>query len=147
MVPMVLCLMSLVGIPPLAGFIGKWWILIALGSLSEANVVQGGASLSTLGWILVVVAVLNTLISLYYYMRVVVQMTLHDDEQPAVRAPVGGLALVNVCAVMLLLLFFLVHPLKTTADRFSQDVFRTAAVFPPETSSVASIAPVVQAGD
>jgi NADH-quinone oxidoreductase subunit N len=145
MVPMVLCLMSLVGIPPLAGFIGKWWILVALGSLSEASVVQSGASLGTLGWVLVFVAVLNTLISLYYYMRVVVQMTLHDDEQPAVRAPVGGLALVNVCAVMLLLLFILVHPLKTTADRFSRDVFRTAAVFPPETSSVASMAPAVQA--
>lgn len=139
MVPMVICLMSLVGIPPLAGFIGKWWILVALGGMSDTGGVHGGTSLSTLGWVLVFVAVLNTLISLYFYLRVIVQMTLHDDEQPEVRAPVGGVVLVNVCAAMLLLLFFFAQPLKTTADRFSRDVFRAVAVHPADTDSVASL--------
>ncbi len=127
-VPMVICLVSLVGIPPLAGFLGKWWILVALGSMSSAGPAQGWSSLGTLGWSLVTVMVLNTLFSLYYYMRVVVQMTLRDDGQPVVRAPFGGLVLVNICAFALLGLFFLAQPLKTTADRFSRSLFHATAV-------------------
>ena len=129
-VPMIVCLMSLVGIPPFAGFIGKWWILVALGSLQ-----------STLGWFLVIVAVLNTLISLYYYMRIVVQMALKDDAQPTVTSPVGGIALVNGCAVALLALFIFANPLKTAADRFSASLFEPVATQSLPGESVASITP------
>ena len=115
-VPMVICLMSLVGLPPLAGFIGKWWILVSLGSLG-----------STLGWFLVIVAVANTLFSLYYYLRVVVQMTLKYDAQPVLRAPLGGMALVNICALALLALFVFAQPLKSTAEGFSQHLFQASA--------------------
>lgn len=108
-IPMVVCLISLVGLPPFAGFIGKWWLLVALGSLD-----------STLGWFLVIVAVANTLLSLYYYMRIVVQMTLRDDGRPVVRSPVGGMALVNLCALALLLLFLFANPMKATADRYAR---------------------------
>ena len=114
--PMVICLMSLVGLPPFAGFIGKWWLLVALGGLG-----------SSLGWFLVIVAVVNTLISLYYYLRIVVQMALRDDEQPVVRPAVGGLAIVNICGVMLLVLTVLANPLKTTAIRFSHNLFDAVA--------------------
>ncbi|UCE60975.1 MAG: NADH-quinone oxidoreductase subunit N [Phycisphaerales bacterium] len=126
-VPMIICLVSLVGLPPLAGFIGKWWILLALGSLD-----------STLGWFLVIVAVLNTLISLYYYMRVVVQMTLRDEGDPAVQSPFGGLALVNICALMLLILFFRAHPLKTTTDRFARTLNVASLTTPSPDNAVAS---------
>ncbi len=137
-VPMIICLVSLVGIPPLAGFLGKWWILVALGSLHSTDSTQGWSSLGTLGWFLVIVMVINTLFSLYYYMRVVVQMSLRDDGQPIVRARLGGLALVNVCAVALLALFFLAHPLKTTADRFSHGLFHATAVLPSEGNRITS---------
>ncbi|MHC4697453.1 MAG: NADH-quinone oxidoreductase subunit N [Planctomycetota bacterium] len=131
-VPMVICLVSLVGLPPLAGFIGKWWLLIALGSLH-----------STLGWFLVIVAVANTLLSLYYYMRIVVRMTLHDDGQPAVRSPIGGTALVNLCALALLLLFFFAHPLKTTTDRYARTLAVGRAV---PTASLSSTSDVTLSG-
>jgi NADH-quinone oxidoreductase subunit N len=126
-VPMIICLMSLVGLPPLAGFIGKWWILVALGSLK-----------STLGWFLVIVAVINTLISLYFYLRVVVRMALIDDGRPVLRAPFGGLALVNTCAVVLFLLLVFAHPLKATADRFSKDIFQASASVSVTAESVAA---------
>lgn len=126
-IPMVICLVSLVGIPPLAGFIGKWWLLIALGQLSGASGVPGAAALSALGWILIIVAVLNTLVSLYYYMRIVVVMCLRDDGREAVATPVGGAVLANVCGIMLLLLFVLANPLKQTADRFSRGLFSGAS--------------------
>ncbi len=115
-VPMIVCLMSLVGLPPLAGFIGKWWILVALGSVG-----------SKFCWFLVIVAVINTLISLFYYLRVVVQMALKDDERPAVRAPFGGLVMVNICAVVLFLLLVFAGPLKSTVERFSHGVYHATA--------------------
>jgi NADH-quinone oxidoreductase subunit N len=118
-VPMVICLVSLVGIPPLAGFIGKWWILVALGTMDIS-----GGHYHYLSWALIIVMSVNTLISLFYYMRVVVQMTLRDDRQGPVRSPLGGIALVNLCAVALLLLFVLSHPLKAMTDRFSRGVFQ-----------------------
>ncbi|MBU0717774.1 MAG: NADH-quinone oxidoreductase subunit N [Planctomycetes bacterium] len=126
-IPMVICLVSLVGLPPLAGFIGKWWVLVALGSLE-----------STLGWFLVIVLVANTLFSLYYYLRVVVQMCLYDDGRPAVRSPIGGIALVNICAIAMLVLFFWANPLKTTTDRFSQNLLQASTVHSPVEVTLAS---------
>lgn len=127
-VPMTICLVSLVGLPPLAGFLGKWWILVALGSLN-----------STLGWFLVIVAVVNTLISLYYYMRIIVVMTIRDTGKPVVHSPISGLALVNVCAAMLLAMFFFAAPLKSTADRFTQHLY-AAAVSTAENSKTLAFA-------
>lgn len=65
-------LISLVGLPPLAGFVGKFAIFSAL---VEAKL-----------WTLLVVAGLNTAISLYYYLRVVKIMTI--DPEPDNRVPV-----------------------------------------------------------
>ncbi len=138
-VPMVICLMSLVGLPPLAGFLGKWWILLALGSF---EVVHGGSqwySFKTLGWSLVIITVLNTLLSLYYYMRVVVRMTLHDDGQPVVRASIRGLMLVNACAALLLVMFFLAGPLKEIAGRCAEGLYNPGAALSPATQPVATV--------
>lgn len=116
-VSLAICLFSLIGMPPLAGFIGKWWVLVALGQ-------QG----TGLGWLLVVVMVLNTLFSLWYYMRLVIQMCLMDDEQAALRPSPTGLVLANGCALALILLFVLVGPLKRVCDRFTFKVFDPNAV-------------------
>lgn len=107
-VPMICCLISLVGLPIFAGFIAKWWVLVALGNLGNA-----------FGWFLVIVLAANTLFSLYYYMRIIVRMTLMDDGQPVVRAPVGGIAIANICAIALVALFFFADPLKRASDRLA----------------------------
>ncbi len=62
-----LCFMlSLGGIPPTAGFMGKLWLF---GAAVDAGEI----------W-LVVIAVMNSAISAYYYLRVVVFMWINEDE-------------------------------------------------------------------
>ncbi len=122
-VPMAVCLFSLTGLPPLGGFVVKYWLLVALfdaGAAAQAT--------TTLLYLLIFVAVLNTLLSLFYYVRVVREMFLSDDGQPVVRAPFGGLALVNACAVILLLTgTLLIGLLKDRADGYATHMFRPAA--------------------
>ncbi|HEX3724676.1 MAG TPA: NADH-quinone oxidoreductase subunit N, partial [Pirellulales bacterium] len=64
-------LVSLIGLPPLAGFVGK---LLIFYYLVQAKL-----------WTVLVVAGLNTAISLYYYLRVVKIMTI--DPEPEDRRP------------------------------------------------------------
>ncbi len=75
---MTISLFSLAGIPPFAGFIGKLYLLLA--------VVQKGSGLY---W-LAVIAVLNTVISLYYYARVVRMMFLSRKVRGGSLSPVTG---------------------------------------------------------
>lgn len=65
---MMLALFSLAGIPPVAGFFGKFFLFTAAA--------QQGL------FILVLIAVLNTIISLYYYLLVVKAMFLNRSDQP-----------------------------------------------------------------
>lgn len=61
-----LCLISLTGIPPTAGFMGKFYIF-------------SGAVQHNLLW-LVIIAVLNSVISAYYYLRVVRVMWFNEPK-------------------------------------------------------------------
>jgi NADH-quinone oxidoreductase subunit N len=119
-VPMLFCLMSLVGLPPFAGFVAKYWILYALAK-------QGDAA-HWLYWILFVVAVINTLISLYYYLRIVVRMMLRDDGQKELRAPLGGTVLVNACALMLIALLIFAGPVKRAANGYAVSLYTAPVV-------------------
>jgi NADH-quinone oxidoreductase subunit N len=71
---MLLFMLSLGGIPPTAGFMGKFWLFSAA---IEANYF----------W-LAVIGVLNSAVSVYYYVRVVVFMWL-KTESIGTRAPLG----------------------------------------------------------
>ena len=74
-VSFVLILVSLIGLPPLAGFPAKTFIFLSLVSV-------GGPIMITL----LVIAGLNTAISLVYYLRVAKVMTI--DPEPDSRPPV-----------------------------------------------------------
>jgi NADH-quinone oxidoreductase subunit N len=87
-----LYLLSLIGIPPLAGFVGKFYLF---GSAVRAGYV----------W-LTVVAVLNSAIAAYYYLRVIVYMYMREPDGAAARLLptfAGGLALA-IAAVGIVLL-------------------------------------------
>ncbi|MEW6249886.1 MAG: NADH-quinone oxidoreductase subunit N [Planctomycetota bacterium] len=119
-VPLAVCLFALVGLPPLGGFAAKWYLLLALGRSAHEG--------QPLLWVLIGVAVINTAISLPYYVRIVRQMYLIDDPaQPRIATPPGGLVLVNGCAVALLLLgTLLFSPLGRHARNFAAGIYERA---------------------
>lgn len=103
---MVVCFLSLIGIPPTAGFFGKFYLFAAA--------VEGRMT-----W-LAVVMVINSAISVGYYYGVVRQMYLQGDvkaERPA--EPVRGTPLVGLtlaaAVVAVLVLGFLFEPLAYLA--------------------------------
>jgi len=75
-------LVSLTGLPPTAGFIGKLYIFIAL---IDARMI-----------IVAVIALLNTVVSLYYYIKVLKHLYLDQSpkEIPAFSASYGSLVMV-----------------------------------------------------
>ncbi len=99
---MLIFMLALAGIPPTAGFFGKYYIF-------SAAVKSGFVGL-------VVIGVLNSAVSVYYYLRVVVTMYLRDRE-PATEGAIfwkTDLAVVIlVCAV--LVIYFGIVPDKLLA--------------------------------
>ena len=91
---MTLFLLSLTGIPPTAGFFGKFYVILAA--------VQAG------GWltVLAVLAVLNAAAAAFYYLRVVVYMFMREPttDEPAIphgRLVWAGLAVATVLTIVL----------------------------------------------
>jgi NADH-quinone oxidoreductase subunit N len=89
---MMTCLFSLAGIPPLSGFVGKFFLFSI-------------ASQAGYHW-LVALAAVNSTISLYYYLRIVRQMYIEPPFEGAVRLPItrGLAATIGVLAVGAVLL-------------------------------------------
>ena len=65
---MMLALFSLAGIPPFAGFFSKYFVFMA--------------AIDTKFYVLVFIALVNTVISLYYYLKIVKAMYLEDSNNP-----------------------------------------------------------------
>jgi NADH-quinone oxidoreductase subunit N len=89
---MTLFLLSLGGFPPMAGFIAKWYVF-------SAAVKAGYAGLAIIG-------VLTSVVSVFFYLRVVVMMYMTPTDSPArfpVVPKVAGLALV-VSAILIVYL-------------------------------------------
>jgi len=83
--------LSLAGIPPLAGFMGKFYLFReVLAADPPRNAV------------FVVIAVLNSLVALYYYLRIVVYLYFRDPEtEPAGAIPsVPGYLAAGIAAVL-----------------------------------------------
>jgi NADH-quinone oxidoreductase subunit N len=79
---MMIALFSLAGIPPVAGFFGKFFLFTAAAK-------QGL-------YILVLIAIINTIISLYYYLLVVKAMFLNRSDQPIAYFKSDGYAKVGL---------------------------------------------------
>ena len=93
------CLFSLAGIPPLAGFWGKFELFASAFSASSGE--DGG-----LFWWLAVVGVLNSAVGAYYYLRIIVGMYLRQPTGESIHPRMSwptSLA-VSLCAGFTLLM-------------------------------------------
>jgi NADH-quinone oxidoreductase subunit N len=103
---MLIFLLSLAGIPPTAGFLGKYFIFLALIETGHLT--------------LAVIAVLYVAVALYYYFRVVVIMFMRDPQDREMPALSFGVRLALGITVVATL-FIGLYP-----DPFIQVAGRTA---------------------
>jgi NADH-quinone oxidoreductase subunit N len=93
---MMIFMLSLAGIPPLAGFFGKFYLF--------TSVLGAGPNGLGLLW-LVVLAVAMSAVSLYYYLQVLKQIYIAEPlAAPALQAPVIAQVLLVLLALAVLLL-------------------------------------------
>ena len=103
-------MVSLAGFPPTAGFIAKYGIL----SAAAEN-----------GYIwLVIIAVLNTILSAYYYLRLIVNMYMKDEYETIQPKYVAmNHVFVGLLALIILLLGITPGFLLNIADKAATTVF------------------------
>ena len=89
---MMIALFSLAGIPPFAGFFSKFFIFVSAAQMGF--------------YVLVFIALLNTIISLYYYLLVVKAMFINKNEAPIEKFRSDNYMRISlfVCSVAIILL-------------------------------------------
>jgi NADH-quinone oxidoreductase subunit N len=70
-----IALFSLAGVPPMAGFFGKFFLIIA--GAGKGN------------WWIIVIAALNMIISMAYYLRIVKVMFMDSNDNPLKKLEMG----------------------------------------------------------
>lgn len=88
---MMIALLSLSGIPPTAGFVGKFFLF-------QATIEVGY-------WWLALWGLLNAFVALYYYLTVVKYMYLYDSDQERITIPVSMAAKIGLGISTLAILF------------------------------------------
>jgi len=116
---MLIFLLSLAGVPPLAGFIGKLYILVAA---MEQEL-----------YTLIIVGLINIVISLYYYLIVVKKMYINEPTDPSpltVSAPLKTAICVCIAGTLLLGIYpkLFINWAVSATLMFSNLVAPTAAV-------------------
>lgn len=111
---MTLCLFSLAGIPPFAGFFSKFFVFMA-------------AFHAGYHW-LVLIALINTVISLYYYLLIVKAMYINPSEMPidTFKSDCYSRTALGICVAGVLLLGIL-GCVYSYLDTFSYGVFAAFA--------------------
>jgi len=88
-----LCLLSLAGLPPTAGFVGKFVVF-------EAALKAGYGYLALFGILMAVAA-------LFYYLRIVAALYMHPDEETLAVGPAHAGPAAVACAVIVAMVFWL----------------------------------------
>jgi NADH-quinone oxidoreductase subunit N len=98
---MTIFLMSLGGFPPTAGFIAKWYAF-------SAAVTEGYYWLAIIGF-------LSSVVSVYFYLRIVVMMYMTERDARPVPPQVGGMAMAGLVVSVALVLYLGVLPAQLIA--------------------------------
>ncbi|MCH8969605.1 MAG: NADH-quinone oxidoreductase subunit N [Planctomycetes bacterium] len=138
-----ICMFSLMGLPPTAGFWGKLFVLSSAFSVSEGGVFGG-----PMIW-LAVIGVVNSAIAAAYYLRIVgVCYLQRGTEHLAGRSRFGLQVGVGICSLMMLALFIWPEPLliravratnNMAADVVTQYAERDSGPMQPQASDAATI--------
>jgi NADH-quinone oxidoreductase subunit N len=95
---MTVFLLSLGGFPPTAGFIGKWYIF-------SAAVQEGHYTLAIIG-------VLSSVVSVFFYLRIVVMMYMTEDASAPARPSISAAAMAGLGFAMLATFYLGVLPTR-----------------------------------
>ena len=121
-VMMAVCLFSLVGLPPLGGFVAKFFVLAPVWEAASIHWSMGA---------LVGFALLNTVFSLFYYLKVPVAMFIADRPEDARSARTGSTETVFVLLltvpILLLGMSPLIAKLSLAAERVAHDTITVPA--------------------
>ena len=92
---MTLALFSLGGIPPFAGMFSKFFVFMS--AVEQGN---------TLSYVIVFIALINTVVSLYYYLLIVKAMYINknDNALPTFKSDVNTKVALTICTAGILLL-------------------------------------------
>src|SRR5581483_7260877 len=103
-------LISLIGIPATAGFFAKFYVFSAA---LKANLVG-----------LTIIAVINSAVGAYYYLRVIVVMYMRDSKAdiPVLKMRAGVLATLTISALATIYLGILPSRVLEYATRSAQDL-------------------------
>ena len=93
---MTVFLLSLGGFPPTAGFIAKWYVF-------SAAISEGYYGLAIIG-------VLSSVVSVFFYLRIVVMMYMSERDARPVPAPVTGIAMAGLVVSLIGVLYLGVLP-------------------------------------
>ncbi len=102
-IAMTVFLASLLGLPPVAGFAGKFQVFAAVYGAAKTATAGGPPGLGTVFYVLLGVGAVNTAVSAYYYLKVARAMLLEDpegDTSPVRLAPAAGLFFLALVAAL-----------------------------------------------
>jgi len=108
------CVASLLGLPPFAGFVAKFQVFREVHSAASTS----GGTLGTLTFLLFAVALLNAVLSVGYYLKLIRTVFLDEPSEAEATKPIAGAAVgfVVLLAVALTLLGLAWEPLAAAAN-------------------------------
>jgi NADH-quinone oxidoreductase subunit N len=126
---MMACMISLIGLPPFAGFVAKLNLMLVLMN-------NGGA-----WWILVAVIAVNSIASAFYYFRVLRAMYLEPAgaDQPAFAGHPLGVALAAGSGIALVLMLVLASPVSALTRHYARLQGINGAAPTPATQPFATV--------
>ena len=95
---MTVFLLSLGGFPPTAGFIGKWYIFAA--AVQEHH------------YALAIIGVLSSVVSVFFYLRIVVMMYMTEDAGAPARPPISLPSMAALCIAVVATFYLGVLPTR-----------------------------------
>ena len=100
---MMVMMFSMAGIPPLAGFFGKWYVFLAA---VNAGLIP-----------LAVIGVVTSVIGAFYYLRIIKIMYFEDANEPLdAEVPAANKIVLGVSIVVILLFFVGLSPVLESAN-------------------------------